>query len=76
MEKSRIIEIIGEELNIPVETLKEETIFDDLGIDSLDLFQVISALEEEFEIDFDNELVEKMTTVGDVVDYIKKELEN
>lgn len=72
METSRVMEIIAEQLNLSVETLSIDTVFEDLGIDSLDLFQVVAALEEEFEIDFDNDLTEQMTTVGEVVDYIKE----
>lgn len=72
METSRVMEIIAEQLNLSVETLSLDTVFEDLGVDSLDLFQVVAALEEEFEIDFDNDLTEQMTTVGEVVDYIKE----
>lgn len=75
MEESRVLEIIAEHLSINLDTISIDTVFADLGVDSLDLFQVISALEEEFEIDFDSDLAEQMTTVGKVVDYIKKELE-
>ena len=55
MEESKVIEIIGEQLGISASELDEDTVLADLGADSLDLFQIISALEEEFDIEFDNE---------------------
>ena len=47
---------------------------DDLGADSLDIFQIIMAIEEEFEIEIPTEEAEKITTVGDAVEQIKKAL--
>ena len=58
MDKSQVIAIIAEQLGISESEINEETVFADLGADSLDLFQIISALEEEFNIEFDNEDVE------------------
>ena len=49
----------------------EATFVDDLGADSLDVFQIIMGLEEEFDIEVPDEEAEKITTVGDVVEYIK-----
>ncbi len=71
MDKSQVIAIIAEQLGISESEIKEETVFADLGADSLDLFQIISALEEEFNIEFENEDVEKIKTVGDAVEYVK-----
>ncbi len=75
MEESKVIEIIGEQLGISATELDEDTVLADLGADSLDLFQIISALEEEFEIEFDNEEAEKLKTVGDAIEYIKAAVE-
>lgn len=75
MEESKVIEIIGEQLGISATELDEDTVLADLGADSLDLFQIISALEEEFEIEFDNEEAEKLKTVGDAIEYIKMAVE-
>ena len=71
MEESTVMEIIGEQLGISASELDEDTVFADLGADSLDLFQIISALEEAFEIEFDNEEAENLKTVGDAIEYIK-----
>ena len=75
MEESKVMEIIAEQLGISASELEEDTILADLGADSLDLFQIISALEEEFEIEFDNDEAEKLKTVGDAIEYIKMAVE-
>ena len=71
MDKSQVIAIIVDQLGISETDITEETVFTDLGADSLDLFQIISALEEEFNIEFENEDVEKIKTVGDAIEYVK-----
>ena len=53
----------------------DRTFVDDLGADSLDVFQIIMGIEEEFDIEIDNEEAEKITTVQDAVDQIKKAVE-
>ncbi len=75
MDKAQVISIIAEQLGISESEITEETAFADLGADSLDLFQIISALEEEFNIEFDNEQVEKIKTVGDAMEYIRTTVE-
>ena len=75
MEESTVMEIIAEQLGISASELDEDTVFADLGADSLDLFQIISALEEAFEIEFDNEEAENLKTVGDAIEYIKAAVE-
>ncbi|MCI8309272.1 MAG: acyl carrier protein [Clostridia bacterium] len=49
----------------------EASFIDDLGADSLDIVELVMALEEEFDIEIQDEDAEKVVTVGDVVDYIK-----
>lgn len=75
MDKAQVIAIIAEQLGISESEISEETSFADLGADSLDLFQIISALEEEFNIEFENDDVEKIKTVGDALEYIKNIVE-
>ena len=75
MDKAQVISIIAEQLGVSESEITEETAFADLGADSLDLFQIISALEEEFNIEFDSEQVEKIKTVGDAMEYIKAAIE-
>lgn len=54
------------------EVTMESTFIDDLGADSLDVFQIIMGIEEEFDIEIPNEEAEKIVTVGDAVEQIKK----
>lgn len=72
MEFEKLKNIIVEVLNVEEEDIKMETTFiDDLGADSLDVFQIIMGLEEEFDIEIPNEEAEKIVTVGDAVEQIK-----
>ena len=68
--------IIADVLNVPKDDITPETTFvDDLGADSLDIFQIIMGIEEEFDIEIDNDEAEKISTVQDAVDQIKKVVE-
>ena len=68
-----IIQIINDQLNIDDAVITEETSFkDDLGVDSLDLLELVMAFEEEYNIELNPEELEGIQTVGDVMDYIKK----
>lgn len=69
----RVKEVIAEQLGIEdIETITMETTFiDDLGADSLDIVELIMALEEEFDMEIPEAEAEKITSVGDVVEYIK-----
>ena len=75
MEFEKLKKIIAEVLNVDEEEITMETTFvDDLGADSLDVFQIIMGLEEEFDIEIPNEEAEKIVTVGDAVEEIKNAL--
>ena len=75
MEFEKLKKIIAEVLNVEEEEITMETTFvDDLGADSLDVFQIIMGLEEEFDIEIPNEEAEKIVTVGDAVEQIKNAL--
>ncbi len=68
----RMKEIIAEQLNVSVEELKPETNFkEDLGVDSLDLFELVMALEEEFNTEIPSEDLEKIATINDIAEYLK-----
>ena len=72
MEFEKVKKIIVEVLNVDEEDITMDTTFiDDLGADSLDVFQIIMGLEEEFDIEIANEEAEKIVTVGDAVEQIK-----
>lgn len=68
----KIKEMVAEQLNTDAADITEETSFkEDLGADSLDLFELVMALEEEYGIEIPSEELEKITTVGAVIDYLK-----
>lgn len=72
MEFEKLQSIISEVLQVEAESITMETTFvDDLGADSLDIFQIIMAIEEEYDIEIANEDAEKIVTVADAVEQIK-----
>ena len=72
MEFEKLQKIIAEVLSVDPEDITMETTFvDDLGADSLDVFQIIMGIEEAFDIEIDNDEAEKIVTVGDAVEQIK-----
>ena len=75
MEFEKIQKIISEVLSVDPEEITMETTFvDDLGADSLDVFQIIMGIEEEFDIEIPTEAAEKIVSVGDAVEQIKTAL--
>lgn len=75
MEFEKLQDIIAEVLNVDREDITLNTTFvDDLGADSLDIFQIIMGIEEEFGIEIPNEAAESIVTVGDAVEQIKNAL--
>ncbi len=73
MELEKLKKVIAEVLSVdPDEITMETTFMDDLGADSLDVFQIIMGLEEEFDIEIPPEKAENITTVGEAVELIKK----
>ena len=72
MEFEKLKEIIAEVLSVDQDEVTLETTFtDDLGADSLDVFQIIMGIEQEFELTVDTDEVENIKTVGDAVELIK-----
>ena len=68
----KVQEKVSEQLGIEIEEISMESSFiDDLGADSLDIVELLMALEEEFDIEIPDEEAEKLITVGDIVEYIK-----
>lgn len=75
MEFEKLQGIIAEVLNIePEDVTMAATFVDDLGADSLDIFQIIMGIEEDFDIEIPNEAAEQIVTVGDAVEQIKNAL--
>ena len=72
MELEKLKAVIAGVLNVDIDEITPETTFlEDLGADSLDLFQIIMGLEEEFDIEISTKVVEKIVSVGDAVEQIK-----
>ena len=72
MEFEKLFEIIADVMNIDEKEIKEDSSFEnDLGADSLDVFQIIMGIEDAFDIEIDNDEAEKIVTVGDAVEQIK-----
>ena len=75
MDREQVLEsfkdILVEQLSVNKEDIKEESKFvDDFGADSLDLVEIIMAIEEKFELEIPDQEAEKITTVGEAIDYI------
>lgn len=68
----KIISIIAEQLSVEADKINESSSFkDDLGADSLDLFEMVMALEDEYGVEIPSEDLENITTVGAVIEYLK-----
>ena len=73
----KVREVISSQLGISEDKIKLTTsLTDDLGADSLDIFQVVSELEEIFDLEFSNEDAEKIKLISDVVQYIEDRIED
>ena len=73
MELEKLKRIIAEVMNIEVESITEDTSFgDDLGADSLDIFQIIMGMEEEYDIEIDSDTVDGIQTVRGAVEAIRR----
>lgn len=72
----KVQEIIADKLSLEVTEIKMESSFsEDLRADSIELFELIVALEDEFDLEIPEEEAEKVSTVGDIVNYIKTKVE-
>jgi acyl carrier protein len=71
--EDRVKEIVAKELEVDVKQLTPEAKFiEDLGADSLDIVELVMALEEEFGLDIPDEDADKLKTVGDAMNYLKQ----
>jgi len=77
MEFNKIRDVIAEQMDIPNTKITPDTTFkDDLNADSLDVFQIISELETIFGMEFASEDADKIRTVGDAAEYVKKAIQS
>ncbi len=74
MEFEKLKSVIVEVLSVDPDEITMDTAFDDLGADSLDLFQIIMGLEEAFDIEIPSEKAEKIKTVEEALEMIKNEI--
>lgn len=69
----RMKEIIAEQLSVEADSITEDSKFkEDLNADSLDLFELVMALEDEYSVEIPAENLEKLTSVGEVMNYLKE----
>jgi len=68
----KVVQIISEKLNVPVENIKAEATFQDVGADSLDIVEMIMSFEESFGIEIKDEEAEKIKTIQSAVDHIQQ----
>ena len=68
----KIAAYLAKQMDIPVEDITRDTTFESLGIDSLDMVEMVMDLEEELKVDL--EMEEKVTTVGELVDFVESKM--
>ena len=74
--EERVTDIIVEHLNVSRdEVVPEASFVDDLGADSLDIVELVMAMEEEFDIEIPDDDAEKIQTIGDAISYLKEKIE-
>jgi len=69
--QDKVKSIVAEQLEIDIDSLTMETTFEEIDADSLDIVELVMALEEEFELEISDQEIENIKTVGDIVKYIE-----
>ncbi|MGM0653606.1 MAG: acyl carrier protein [Bacillota bacterium] len=72
--ESKVKDIIADQLEVAVDKLTMETTFEDIDADSLDIVELVMALEEEFDLEISDQEIENINSVGDVVKYIESKV--
>ncbi|MDO5040922.1 MAG: acyl carrier protein [Peptoniphilus sp.] len=71
--RERILQLIADQFNREVEYLDEDMSFvDDLDADSIDIVELVMSIEDEFDVEIDDEVLTKMHTIADVLDYMEE----
>ena len=71
--KDKILKLIAEQFNTDINNLDENISFiDDLNADSIEIVELVMSIEEEFDIEIEDEVLEKINTIGDVLNYIEE----
>lgn len=74
--EAKVKEVIAEQLSLRLEEIKNEAnLIDDLGADSLDIVELVIAMEDEFETEIPDEDAEKIQTVQDIIDYVTQHIQ-
>ncbi|MBR3317925.1 MAG: acyl carrier protein [Atopobiaceae bacterium] len=68
--REKVVELVGETLECEEEALTEDSRFDDLGADSFDLLELVTAFEDEFGLTMNDDALQQIETIGDAVDAI------
>lgn len=72
--ENKVKDIIADQLEVAVDKLSKETTFEDIDADSLDIVELVMALEEEFDLEISDQEIENINSVGDVVKYIESKV--
>jgi acyl carrier protein len=72
--EERVKAIISEQLEVPLDSLTAETTFEEIDADSLDIVELVMALEEEFDLEISDQEIENIKTIGDIVNYIESRI--
>ncbi len=73
----RIRDLVADKVGVEPEEITMETSFaDDLEADSITLFELVMAIEDEFDIEIDDESIEQISTIGDIVNYLEESINN
>ena len=72
--ENKVKDIIADQLEVAVDKLTMETTFEDIDADSLDIVELVMALEEEFDLEISDQEIENINTVGDVVKFIESKV--
>lgn len=71
----KLKEILAEQLDVDVDSItKDSMLIEDLGADSLDAIDIVMSVEDEFKIEVPDEIIEKIETVGDMLNYIENNI--
>ena len=73
---NKVADIASDVLGIDIDQITEETTFDDLDADSLDRLQLVTAFEDEFDIEIPDEDIEKIHTVGELAHYLEEHIDS
>jgi acyl carrier protein len=72
--QDKVRSIIADQLEVGIDSLTMETTFEEIDADSLDIVELVMALEEEFELEISDQEIENIKTVGDIVKYIESRI--